>query len=64
MNPIHYVSFNDPVDVTAFWSTEQMGVEVNPCRTTATTSEKLLSSIEKEEAKITRDSAVKVGDNG
>jgi hypothetical protein len=57
VNRIHLVRLNDPVDLTSFWSTEQMGVEVNPRYTKRT----LLSSIEKEEAKIIHDSAVKVG---
>ena len=61
VNRIHLVRLNDPVDLTSFWSTEQMGVEVNPCYTKRTPGEKLLSSIENEEAKIIRDSAVKVG---
>ncbi len=56
VNRIHLVRLNDPVDLTSFWSTEQMGVEVNPCYTKRT----LFSSIKKEEVKIIRVSAVKV----
>ncbi|CAB4003264.1 Hypothetical predicted protein [Paramuricea clavata] len=48
VNRMHLVRLNDPVDLTSFWSTEQLGVEVNPCYTKRTPGGKLLSSIEKE----------------
>ncbi|XP_064635217.1 uncharacterized protein LOC135492598 [Lineus longissimus] len=56
-----HVSLQEPVDITAFLTSEQMGVAVNPCCTRQTSYEKSLSTLEKKEAKMIRDSAQKIG---
>ncbi|XP_064651668.1 uncharacterized protein LOC135502643 [Lineus longissimus] len=57
----YHVSLLEPVDITAFWATEQMGVAVNPCCIKQTYLEKKLNLVEREEAQMIRDSAKKEG---
>ena len=52
------MKFSSPVDITDFWKTESMGVDVKPCVCQADK----LSQTEREEAKIFEDSCEKVGD--
>ena len=58
VNKVYHVKFLSPVDITDFWKTESMGVDVKPCVCEADN----LSQIEREEAKIIEDSCEKVGD--
>ena len=58
VNKVYHVKFSSPVDITDFWKTESMGVDVKPCVCEADK----LSQIEREEAKIIEDSCEKVGD--
>ena len=55
---ILFVKYSSPVDMTDFWSTETMGVQVNPCYCEANT----LTQTEREEARIIEQSCVKVDD--
>ena len=48
VNKVYHVKFSSPVDITDFWKTESMGVDVSPCVCEADK----LSQIEREEAKI------------
>lgn len=52
-----FVRSSTPVDMSEFWSTESMGVEVKPCRCEANK----LSQIEREEAEIIEASCQKSG---
>ena len=58
VNKVYHVKFSSPLDITDFWKTESMGVDVKPCLCEAYK----LSEIEREEAKIFEDSCEKVGD--
>ena len=58
VNKVYHVKFSSPVDITDFWKTESMGVDVKPC----VCEVDKLSQIEREEAKIIEDSCEKVGD--
>ena len=58
VNKVYHVKFSSPVDITDFWKTESMGVDVKPCVCEADK----LSQIEREEAKIIEESCQKVGD--
>ena len=53
---VYHVKLETPVDLTNFWTTESMGVSVNPCSCDA----EELSPIERKEAKIIEDSCRKV----
>ena len=55
---VYHVKFPSPVDITDFWKTGAVGVDVRPCVCDADK----LSQIEREEAKIIEDSCEKVGD--
>ena len=57
VNKVYHVKFSSPVDITDFWKTESMGVDVKPCVCEADK----LSQIEREEDKIIEDSCEKVG---
>ncbi len=54
---ILHVKYATPVDISPFWTTEAMGVNVKPCICTADK----LSQTEKEEAQTIEKSCVKVG---
>ena len=54
---ILYVKYTMPQDLSAFWTTEAMGVAVTPCLCAADK----LSQIEREEAKIIESSCQKIG---
>ena len=58
VNKVYHLKFLSPVDITDFWKTESMGVDVRPCVCEADR----LSQIEREEAKIIEDSCEKVGE--
>ncbi|XP_064623033.1 uncharacterized protein LOC135485150 [Lineus longissimus] len=59
---LYQVSLLKPVDMSTFWSTEEMGVALNPCCAGVKKSQdKPLGLIEKREATMIRDSATKVG---
>ena len=58
VNKVYHVKFSSPVDITDFWKTESMGIDVKPC----VCEVDKLSQIEREEAKIIEDSCEKVGD--
>ena len=58
VNKVYHVKFLSPVDITDFWKTESMCVDVKPCVCEADK----LSQIEREEAKIIKDSSEKVCD--
>ena len=55
---IYHVAYATPVELTDFWKTEVMGVEVKPCICDADK----LSQIEREEAEIISNSCKKIGD--
>lgn len=57
ISAIYHVSFAAPVELSQFWRTETMGVEVKPCVCGADK----LTQIEREEAEIISNSCVKVG---
>ena len=58
VNIVYQLKFSSPLDITDFWKTESMGVDVRPCVYEADK----LSQIEREEAKIIEDSCEKTGD--
>ena len=58
VHKVYHVKFPSPVDITDFWKTEAVGVDVRSCVCDADK----LSQIEREEAKIIEDSCEKVGD--
>ena len=55
----NHVAYATPVELTDFWKTEAMGVEVKPCICDADK----LSQIEREEAEVISSSCKKVGDH-
>ncbi len=55
---ILHVKYALPVDMTDFWSTETMGVQVKPCVCSADK----LTQLEREEAKLIEDSCMKKND--
>ena len=57
VNKIFCVKFSKPVDLTDFWTTESMGVEVKPCLC----EPEKLSQVENEEKLIIEKSCKKVG---
>ena len=59
VNTVYHVKFSSPVDITDFWKTESMGVDVRPC---VCEVDKLRSQKEREDAKIIEDSCEKGGD--
>ena len=54
---VYHIKLETPVDMTDFWTTESMGVSVQPCNCEAGK----LSQIEREEAKIIEESCEKLG---
>ena len=58
VNKVYQVKFSSPGDITDFWKTETMGVDVRPCVCEADK----LSEMKRKEAKIIEDSCEKVGD--
>lgn len=58
---LYHVALPEPVDITAFWTSEQMGVALNPCCSKPKRGEKFMTPMEKTEAKMIRESAKKVG---
>ena len=54
---VFHVRFSTPVDLTDFWTTESMGVQVDPC----VCDENKLHQINREEMKLIGESAVKAG---
>jgi len=54
---VYHIKLETPVDTTDFWTTESMGVSVQPC----TCEAGKLSQIEREEAKIIEESCEKIG---
>ena len=54
---VYHIKLETPVDMTDFWTTESMGVSVQPCNCKAGK----LSQVEREEAKIIEESCEKLG---
>ena len=54
---VYNIKLETPVDMTDFWTTESMGVSVQPCNCEAGK----LSQVEREEAKIIEESCEKIG---
>jgi hypothetical protein len=55
------VNRSEPIDLTQFWTSEEMGVAINPCCKTSHPRVKSMSEMDKFEENIIRDSAKKVG---
>ena len=57
VNKVLRVSVSVPVEMTEFWSTESMGVAIQPCLCEA----EKLSQVEREEGKMIEESCTKSG---